>query len=1095
MSKTSRLMVLILLVSSLIFVSGAEAAPAKNTRGSPTFTPTGRVSNNVAFKMTFNDAIVAKKEVGKSLPVSDFPFTVTPRIQAEGKWLDQRTFSASLLAPLEMATTYTASVKGDLKNLKGRSVPAGTYSFQTDPLTLLSARATGTRDNEVDVQLDFNIPVSPSRLRGFLSITDYDGNPKGFRLSGVAAKTLHVIVPVNKLSHGITLVMHLAAGLSGEAGTLGLEKKEVQFFTINPVLRIDSIFADEDSRYIYVDTNLNVDLDTASGFIEVEPKVPFTLDSYSYRSRFFIHGDFKPRERYTFTFKKGLSTKEGGIVLEQNHVQALIIPDLPPSIDFPASGMFLSPLGGGRVPVELVNIGKLELGLWRLYENNILYFMRGDYTYFQRDLARRVANKEIQLSLPFNEKVRRSIVIEDLLSADRSVGNRGLFLLTVRNPDHEYWYERQQMVNLSDLGAAVRLWEDGILVWVNTLSKLEPVAGANVRVYSSANQLLAEGQTDKDGVWHLQRDQVWETDDRTPFCVTVSAVSTSDPKDPEGPQAQDITFVKLTRGLLSQETFDTSGRPWLRSGYDAVIFSARDIYRTGEHVPFKAVVRGHDFSTPEPFPVLFVVHDPLGRTAKRGTSLLSGEGGALFELNLPDSALTGTWDVSLFIPGDESRPLAIMSFSVEDFAPPRIEVKLDTDVKYLIPQAKTPFDVAARYLFGVDGAGLKWEASWRARRGSFVPRKDKWRPYTFDDAERKFSPISDMIVEGVLDEEGKASFELFLYDDDWRAPAVDVTVHVSAMEEGGRWVSDTMTLPYYSSPWLLGLTAPEGTLAVGGDLKFRVAALTPEEEPADPGELTATLYRATWNYNLVEVDGHTRWQSSEEYNKIAGKPVTVKDGVGEFTFKPERWGTYVVRVEDAQGNTSASVRFYADDPEYAGGGSQLLDRVEIELDKELYKVGDTAKITLRSPFEGLLLFDVEAMRPVDRKVLKVTQAETVVEVPITEQMIPNAWCAAWLIRPVAEEEAWSTHRAIGVKKIQVGVGESRLNVGIDAPSKIEPAAKLPITLTLTDSQGKPAKGELALALVDDGILGLTNFKTPDLVGHFLGQRQMNSNGY
>jgi uncharacterized protein YfaS (alpha-2-macroglobulin family) len=1086
MNKTLRLAVWILFVSSLFFVFRAEAAPAKTAGDSPSFTPTGRVSDNVAFKMTFNDAVVTQEEVGKTLSVADFPFVVAPQIQAEGKWVDQRTFSASLLAPLKMATAYTASVKGELKNLKGRNVPAGTYAFQTDPLTLLSTRVTRIHDGMVDLQLDFNIPVSPARLRGFLSIRNFADESMNYHLpaisANIAAKTLHVNIPVNAPSQTVVLKIGVTAGLTGETGTLGLENAQYLNFTIHPVLRIESVYANEYNRWVYVDTNLNVDLGTAASFVKIEPEIPFTLDS-SYGGRFYIRGDFKPRERYTFTFKKGMSAK--GAVLEQDHSQALIIPDFRPSINFPASGMFLSPLGGGRIPVELVNIQKLKLGLWRLYENNIPYIMRGDYTYFQRDLARRTADREFQLSLPLNEKVRRSISIDDLLSGDRTVERRGLFLLTLSNPDYDYWYEQDQIVNLSDLGVAVRLWEDGILAWVNTLSKLDPVAGANVRLYSSANQLMAEGRTDKDGVWHLQRSEVWETDDRSPAFVTVSK------PEPE----QDVTFVKLTRGLLSQEAFDTSGRPWLRSGYDAVIFSARDIYRTGEHVSFKAIVRGHDFSTPESFPVLFVVRDPLSRTAKRGTSILSEEGGALFELDLPDSALTGTWDVSLFVPGDESRSLAAMSFSVEDFAPPRVEVKLLSEAKHLTPQTDAAFQVAARYLFGVDGAGLQWEALWHARQGSFEPRKDKWKSYTFDDPGKKFTPVSDRITEGFLDGKGKGNFTLSLPDDDWRAPVVNVTVVANAMEEGGRWVSENVTLPYYPSPWLLGLTAPEGTLAVGNDLKFRVAAVTPDEEPADPGELTATLSRVTWNYNLVDLDGYTRWQSTEEYVKIASKPVTVKDGVAEVAFKPERWGTYMVQVSDAKDNASASVRFYADDPGYAGGGSQLLDRVEIELDKELYKVGDVAKVTLRSPFEGLLLFNVEGMSLIDRKIVKVSQAETVVEVPITGQMIPNAWCAAWLIRPVTEEETWSAHRAVGIKRIKVDVGESRLTVGIGVPPKVEPAVKLPVTLTLTDTQGKPAKGEVALALVDDGILGLTNFKTPDLVGHFLGERQMNSNGY
>ena len=86
----------------------------------------------------------------------------------------------------------------------------------------------------------------------------------------------------------------------------------------------------------------------------------------------------------------------------------------------------------------------------------------------------------------------------------------------------------------------------------------------------------------------------------------------------------------------------------------------------------------------------------------------------------------------------------------------------------------------------------------------------------------------------------------------------------SDLEDGGRWVSKSLTLPYYPSPWLLGIAAPGEALAVKKDLNFKVAAIDPEENPADPGELTAVLYRVSWNYNMVELDGYTRWQSSAD---------------------------------------------------------------------------------------------------------------------------------------------------------------------------------------------------------------------------------------
>jgi uncharacterized protein YfaS (alpha-2-macroglobulin family) len=1023
--------------------------------------------------------MVARGQVGKSLEPKDFPYTVTPAVRAEGQWIDQRTFSATLLAPLDRATIYSASVREGLKTLDGKVVALSTFGFQTEPPKLLSARATYHQDrSEAEITLQFNMPIPTSRLRNFLSV--YLGNSNRntrYELSG--SQTTHrVLVRANP---PITLIVRLLAGLTGDVGTLGLEENEEREFELKPVLVVNSVSAnDYRPGSVTVHTNYTVDVDEARNFIHIDPDIPFTLESY-YSGAFFIQADFKPRSRYVLTFKKGLpSSENNGVELAEDEIQAVIVPDLRPSFSFSTSGTFLSPVGGGRIPVEMTNIRKLQVNLWRLYENNLPYVTRGSG--FDISLARRVYGKEYELSLPLNEKTRRSIVIEDLMSGDASVP-RGLFLLSLRSPDSDYWDEQTRIVNLSDMGVAARLWEDGVLVWVNTLSGTTPIVGANVRLYSGANQILAEGQTDENGVWQLQRDAVWsKSPDMAPNLVTVS-------------KGEEAAYVNLTRGLLSQEVFDTAGRPWLKDGYDAALFSARDIYRTGERAPFKAVVRNHDLTTPEPFPALFVVRDPLRRTAKRGTVILSAEGGALFDFDIPSSALTGGWRASLYIPGDEGRdkPLASYSFNVEDFAPPRVEAKLTTEAKLLLPGEDAEFKLSGRYFFGADGAGLNWQAFWRAREGRFQPKADRWLSYSFIDATRSFSSQESQIDEGTLGAGGLATFTS--ETPHWDASVLDITVTALVQEDGGRWVADALTLPYYSSPWVLGLTAPEGILAVGNDLTFRAAAVTPDEEAANPGDLTASLHRVTWHYNLVQVDGYTRWQSSEELQEVESKPVVLKDGVGGFTVQPKRWGTYIVKIADAQGKARASQRFWVDDPEGAEQGSQILDRVDIKLDKEKYKVGDVAKVTLRAPFEGLMLFGVEAMGAIDRKVLKVNKADTVVEVPVTERMVPNAWCSAWLIRPVTENEAWSAHRALGVKPINVDVSDSSLSIKLDAPEKVEPASRLSVTLTLTDAQGKPAPGEVALALVDDAVLGLTNFQTPDLLGHFLARRQLNSNSY
>ena len=113
-------------------------------------------------------------------------------------------------------------------------------------------------------------------------------------------------------------------------------------------------------------------------------------------------------------------------------------------------------------------------------------------------------------------------------------------------------------------------------------------------------------------------------------------------------------------------------------------------------------------------------------------------------------------------------------------------------------------------------------------------------------------------------------------------------------------------------------------------------------------------------------------------------------------------------------------------------------------------------------------------------------------------MRPNAWVSAWLIRPVEGSDAkqWASHRAIGLTRIKTDISDYNIAVNIDAPAKIEPASKLPVTITLKGASERiSGNADVAIAFVDDGVLGLTRYKTPDLLNHFWGMKKLNSDGY
>lgn len=768
----------ILVLALALALTATAAYSASMPQGVQSFAPSGTVPDNVSFRVVFRNPVVNKSQTGKTITPENqlFPFEVNPPLNLEGRWQNERTFTAKLLAPLKNATTYSASLRDGLKDRRGGKIGPGTFRFQTEGLSPTDIRASMGRDGNAYFSLSFNMRVDPARLRGFMRILNEQGQELNYSIVGaLPSRTIRASVPVRKTPSRQRFTVKISAGLKSGEGDLGIDKDYSENVVLDPALMVNTLTPEEHAIRAYF--NFGIDPNTAKSFIQIDPPVNNArFESGWSDENFTIRSDaFKPRDRFVITFKKGFPAKSG-LVLTQDFKQAVIMPDLEPEISLPSSGAYLTALDDSLIPVELLNVKRLQLDLWRMYENNIPYMLHEDYDEFEKDIAKRLFSKEIPLSLPLNERVRRSIPIDEI-----SQGKRGLFLLTARDADAEWWDEHRQIISLSNLAPTARLWDNAFLVWVNYLTSAKGVSDADVKLYSSAKQLLASGRTNSAGVFYyeLPDGQTWQSDNQPSVAVIRKGTG----------ESADLTYIQLTRNLLGREIFDTSGRSWLTSGYDGAIISPRDIYRTGETAYFKAIVRNSDISTPEAFPVIFTAKDTLGRVVKQQPVTLNARGSATFELTLPAGALTGTWTVTLGVPGNEGRPIAAYKFHVEDFAPPRIEVKLTSRRPYLVRGDTFGADIYARWLFGADGAGLRYRTTWQAREGVFVPEQARWRDYRFGDGERHFAGERGELTEGELDAFG-AGAAAFTIDDGWTAPTIiDFSLKVEVQEDGGRWVN------------------------------------------------------------------------------------------------------------------------------------------------------------------------------------------------------------------------------------------------------------------------------------------------------------------
>jgi uncharacterized protein YfaS (alpha-2-macroglobulin family) len=1033
------------------------------------FSPVGLVQGRPTLRVSFSAPVVDRSVINKPVAPEKFPLIATPWLAGEGKWTDPATFVFTPLSNLARATKYRVMIDENLRDVNGRLIAGRQiFEFYTDPLRFLKARQVDlTQNNNVVIELSFSMPVSPVRIRGFLNVLNDKGQYLSYSVRGtVPAPT---VVVTTQAYQGPKVVVDIAPGLVGAAGPMGLEKPVKEELSISRELDIRE--ANPQSRYpeksgIFISTSVPPDMRSLPRFIELSPKMDFTVEP-EYNG-FSIQGDFKPRQRVTVTIRKGLPAQQGK-PLKEDFKKAFIFPDMDPAINFPASGTFLSPTGELRIPIETVNMEEVTLTLWRLYENNIPLALRPqNYDMLPKDLSRLVAKKNARIDAPFNETARRAINLRELAE-----NARGLFLLTAQDAKGEYWSDAQQVVSVTDIGIAAKVYSDGITLWANSISGLTPIANASVRVYSSSNQLISEGTTDAEGAFSAYRRDPWD-EQLLPSVVTVST------KD-------DVSYLKLDQSLLAEAGFDIGGRPYLRRGYEAFCFTPRGVFRPGEAVDIAAFVRDGKRLPPAPFPLTFSVRTSTGRLLRQGTAMLSDQGGATFRVELPRGAPTGTYSAQVSVPGDERGSIGSCSFHVEEFAAPRLEVSLRSDVASLVSGGAIPVSIASKYLFGAPASGLAWEGEVR-----FLPRTFQakgWEAFAFGDRERQFEPFTDTLGQGRLDAGGAAAAEYEVKTGLSPQSMLDILFIVRVMEDGGRWVPQAMKIPFYPYPFSVGIEAPRGDISPQKASSFRVAAVTPDGKPAQLAEIRASLQRVVTHYSLVRYGNQTRAQKQEELVPVHDAQVRMSGGIGTYQVTPASPGEYLIRFDDPESGSSASMRFYAWSGS-AGAESALLDRVVLKPDKERYAVGETAEIAIRSPFKGLLHFSVETDREVFRKIVRVDDTSTTVKFLVTEEMGPNAYCVVSAIRPVVADEEWGPHRAVGVVPIAVDQSPARLDVALAAPETIVPGAPLVVDVSLRTPDGSPVSGEVAVALVDEGVLSLTDFATPDPWAFFTARRAL-----
>jgi uncharacterized protein YfaS (alpha-2-macroglobulin family) len=787
-----------------------------------------------------------------------------------------------------------------------------------------------------------------------------------------------------------------------------------------------------------------------------------------------IHGEFTAGEIYVLTLKKGLLALNGN-ELEREFSTAVEMKEFEPYFDFVTKGIFLPAKGGLKVGIESINIDKLELAVEKVFINNLVYFLNTNQmysSYFRRGfLGRHISRKEIEIEERRNAKVTTTVDMTDYLDEERE----GIYILVLRRPEHR-WRSSIKWVRITDLGIIGKIGHDELTVYVNSLADLTPQLGVTVKLISTNNQVLLEGVTGADGVVRF-RNYRQATEGFDPFVITAE-------------KGKDLTFLKLSDGRLSLGDFDVGGAPVSREGYEAFVYTDRGVYRPGDTVRVATIIREADGDIPPDFPLKLQVLAPDGSIFNEYRGWVGDAGADEFDIDVPLYAMTGVYTVRTLVA--DTVEVGRERFNVEEFMPQRIKVDISLEKDSYTTGEDVSFGVKGTMLFGPPAAQRRVTAKFTIGSKAFQPAG--LSKFDFGDDGKEFDRVEFALGEGHLDNEGKKEYKTHIPDNLKPPSGLAGLLEASVFEMGGRAVTEYREFTIHAYPLYVGLRrAEKGYAQKDKETHIEFVVVHPDGQKAKPMELELSHYMVNWHSILRrDKSGYYRYVSERSFDLVERRKVSYDGDVSKVSFVPHHYGQYRVVIEDPESGASSSIDFYVSGWGYAPWAMAEPEKLMIDFDRSSYRAGDQAVVQIRSPFAGRLLLTVERDGILDQRIVEMKENTATITLPVRQEYKPNVYVVGNLIRSNRSLEVHAPVRAYGAYPLMVDCSEDNLTLDLKAPGHIGPRSALDVSILVKGGTGRTY---LTVAAVDEGILQITDFATPDPFGYFYRKRRLSVDTY
>lgn len=1123
------------LTATVLFMLGAcmrtEAPPQVAARGVLTPGANGAVQRaddqpfRVVFAAPAGDASeVSEISVVFSRPLRSLdldaavpPISITPPLPGRWLWIGARAlrFAPERNVSLPGSTAFQVQVPAETRALDGSVLgKAHSFSFTTPRVSLerWSPNANGQLPT-VPIDLYFSQVVEPNELARTLSLTaTRQGAKEGtktkqaFRVEIPDAKSpKHLrVVPTSRLPLNSRIEGVIAPGLRGTQGPVPTEKtNQFSFATYGPLQVSASCYPGQRRCQAGGSPQLSftnpVKFGSLKRALSVTPEVPLRWESWQRdeadTSYVGLPARLAPGSKITLKLSGDLSDRHGQ-KLGAPFEATFDIDDFEPRLQIGVSEGTLTPAAKLSVPIGSLNLPAYDVVRSPMAPEQLLAMLEVGRTQPPYGELLKLPGAKHDVVTPQgarNAQVRHDFDLSPVLSGGRGAALIAAFGRTKMSQPYP------RVVKVSDLAISAKVGAEDSAVWVTRLSTAESVADAEVSVFMSSAPVRSY-RTDSSGIVRIAAADFKPKNNGYEFSQNAILVARS---------GNDWTFEALRDHVGSWRVpvwFNLADSPQV----EGMVFTERGVYRPGDAVRVKAILRrparaGNELVVNTPFDVALM--SPAGEELEKQRVTSSPFGTFATTLRVPASAPLGEYSLlvtSPAIPRPEYEGPIRGSFLVAEYRPAEFSVSAKADAPSYVRGETARFRVTADYLYGGPMAGAKAHVTLsRAPEWYEVPRHPN---YVADAAalhagqeDDVFADSSLGTLEGVLDASGRYTLDQPLaLPGQRRTERVIASIEVTDASNQG--IGSTASTVVHPADFLVGIERPEDSfVAVPGAIEPRVLALTPRGERLANQQITLELIERRYTLAREAVPGQPAHAVSRLVDKVVStcQVVTAATPRGcRLEAKTPGYLLVIARSRDGkQRAVESALGLYgigAGEPTF---GDDDRASVEIVPNKREYRVGDTARLLVKSPFaEAEAWVTVERRGVYRSERMKLRGATPTVEVKITEDLRPNAFVSVHLLRargPGRREEKVGASYRMGYVDLRVDPEARRLAVTVTPKKKqLRPGEEVEVELAVTDAKGVGRAAELTVFAVDEGVLMLTGYKTPDPLPIFTASRPL-----